>query len=1060
MKNENPNNNITMKNIYILLSLLLTIVATTTVQAQEATTSVTDDFSSYTTTTSGTTLGDNWVILPGTDGSYGAFGSSRDYVHYNEYDEHYVAGNSASNYTKGVWLVLKKQVSGTVTFTATNGNSSSAFTIYVSKAKESGESYEVTGNATSYSVPSRTSNAKTYTFEAGDEATYIAFCLVGSSKNPKLQSVTYTPYVDAGAIAKPKDFAVESTTYDSATFSWTAGGEETAWQMVYSTDADFDKDEATPIDITTNPYTLTGLSETTTYYAFLRAVNGEDVSSWTSVAEFTTPEQYPAPKDFRLSGFTYNSATLSWTAGSTETEWQIVCSTSADAMPDDAALKISTQENPYTITGLTTETTYYARIRANYGTGFSQWSEPIAFTPSSTMNLTVNDGAATDTKVPFYGYYVDGETGSQFIIPASKLAQMADRKMTTLTFHVQEQTVDLGNAQFSVYLKETDNTTFSSATLSWDDMEPCYTGKVSVTGNTMVVDLNSDVLYTGSNLLIGFKQVQAGSYKDITWIGETTGNNASAYYYKSSFITTNTSQFLPKVTITSIPKEELRAKMVVNAADPMAFGKITPESSNEAKQKTFTIQNTGNIPLTGISITASDESYVFGDYPTTIEPGTDPVTVTVTMDAATAGSHNAVMTIRADQQNDVVVNITGTYANAPATATLTIDGEAVGETVDFGITNRSKTKTVTVANSGDVTLHATISTTNATDFSLSDETLTVAPGEQGEFTVTFIYSSDSPDEEKTATITVSADGTDDVTFTATATPTLTFTEDFEDGIIPEGWQANGISVKKDNIGTYPLYNLESMAAVGNGGSEEKTLTTPLLTATEGDILTFDGFFYYSDEVMRVEYSTDKNTWNTLYSYEADTYENGATEQIEIAAPVSGTFYLRFTVNYFNGIDNISGFQIAKSDSHRAYVTGTDCPAEGKQGETYTATVTVTNSGTAAETLTARFFIGDTQYGSDTTEEIAAGATATFTVSFTPEEALQGDAFFTITNDNLNITTPAVAVSIEGEATGINGTTLFMGGKGDTYDISGRKLNDNSRLHRGIYVRNGKKYSVK
>lgn len=184
-----------MKNIYILLSLLLTIVATTTVQAQEATTSVTDDFSSYTTTTSGTTLGDNWVILPGTDGSYGAFGTSRDYVHYNEYDEHYVAGNSASNYTKGVWLVLKKQVSGTVTFTATNGNSSSAFTIYVSKAKESGESYEVTGNATSYSVPSRTSNAKTYTFEAGDEATYIAFCLVGSSKNPKLQSVTYTPYV-------------------------------------------------------------------------------------------------------------------------------------------------------------------------------------------------------------------------------------------------------------------------------------------------------------------------------------------------------------------------------------------------------------------------------------------------------------------------------------------------------------------------------------------------------------------------------------------------------------------------------------------------------------------------------------------------------------------------------------------------------------------------------------------------------------------------------------------------------------------------------------------------
>ena len=193
--------------------------------SSQAKAQTTDDFSSYTTTTSGTTLGDNWVII-GNDGSWAAFGSSRDYVHYNEYGEHYVAGNSNSNYTKGVWLVLKKQVSGTVTFTATNGNQSSTFTIYVSKATQSGDSYEVTGDASSYYVPSRTSTAKTFTFEAGDAPTYVAFCLVGTSKNPKLQSVTYTEYVASSTpTLNVTDFAAGSS-YDFGGVAVPAGTEK------------------------------------------------------------------------------------------------------------------------------------------------------------------------------------------------------------------------------------------------------------------------------------------------------------------------------------------------------------------------------------------------------------------------------------------------------------------------------------------------------------------------------------------------------------------------------------------------------------------------------------------------------------------------------------------------------------------------------------------------------------------------------------------------------------------------------------------------------------------
>lgn len=200
-----------MRKLNLLFVMLLSLMGVTQVCAQDEE-FVTDDFSGYTTTSSGTTLGENWVILPGSDGQWGAFGSTRDYVHYNEYGEHYVAGNSANNYNKGVWLVLKKQVVGDVTFTATNGNSNSAFTIYVSTAEASGESFAVTGTATSYSVPSRTSNAKSFTFNAGDNATYVAFCLVGTSKNPKLQSVTYKEASAAeGAVLSVSGFESGST---------------------------------------------------------------------------------------------------------------------------------------------------------------------------------------------------------------------------------------------------------------------------------------------------------------------------------------------------------------------------------------------------------------------------------------------------------------------------------------------------------------------------------------------------------------------------------------------------------------------------------------------------------------------------------------------------------------------------------------------------------------------------------------------------------------------------------------------------------------------------------
>jgi len=90
----------------------------------------------------------------------------------------------------------------------------------------------------------------------------------------------------------PTDFICSSITVNSATFSWTAGNEETAWKFAYSTDADFTPNIGTAASITANPYTLTGLTEGTTYYARICAdYGGGNYSDWTEKVAFTPSDE-------------------------------------------------------------------------------------------------------------------------------------------------------------------------------------------------------------------------------------------------------------------------------------------------------------------------------------------------------------------------------------------------------------------------------------------------------------------------------------------------------------------------------------------------------------------------------------------------------------------------------------------------------------------------------------------------------------------------------------------------------------------------------------------------
>ncbi len=155
----------------------------------------------------------------------------------------------------------------------------------------------------SFQVGYSTTDAETSSFTFGDEVKttntnwqeYTTTCPAGTKYIciACTSNNQYCLYIDDLVIDSdspyktPKAFATTGVTATTATFGWTARGDETAWQIAYSTTKGFDADAATKVDVTSNPYTLEGLTAETTYYARIRAdYSGGNYSAWSDEVSF------------------------------------------------------------------------------------------------------------------------------------------------------------------------------------------------------------------------------------------------------------------------------------------------------------------------------------------------------------------------------------------------------------------------------------------------------------------------------------------------------------------------------------------------------------------------------------------------------------------------------------------------------------------------------------------------------------------------------------------------------------------------------------------------------
>ncbi len=123
---------------------------------------------------------------------------------------------------------------------------------------------------------------------------------------------------------KPSNLLVHNVTGNMADVSWTAGGSEISWDIIYGP-AGFNPNNAGTLieNITTTTYTITGLNPTTNYQVYVLAqCDANDSSSWTGPFNFTTtqipatlPYVWDFENDFQEWTVVNGTQTNKWYAG-------------------------------------------------------------------------------------------------------------------------------------------------------------------------------------------------------------------------------------------------------------------------------------------------------------------------------------------------------------------------------------------------------------------------------------------------------------------------------------------------------------------------------------------------------------------------------------------------------------------------------------------------------------------------------------------------------------------------------------------------------------------------
>jgi hypothetical protein len=280
------------------------------------------------------------------------------------------------------------------------------------------------------SIPTYTGDAVSFTWNSGSYDSEVRFS-VFSPDGTELYEYGIPPADEnifvtdtsvstcaAPTCPDPSSLAASGETATTVDLAWTIGDSESLWdlELVDVTASGSATGTPTTEDVTSNPYTLSGLTPENEYKIYLRADcsgDNSDASDWIGPVSFTTPPTCPDPSSLAASGETATTVDLAWTIGDSESLWDLEL---VDVTASGSATGTPTTEdvtsNPYTLSGLTPENEYKIYLRADCSgdnSDTSDWVGPVSFTTlCSAYTIPYNEGFET-------GYTQDSDVGGCII---------------------------------------------------------------------------------------------------------------------------------------------------------------------------------------------------------------------------------------------------------------------------------------------------------------------------------------------------------------------------------------------------------------------------------------------------------------------------------------------------------------------------------------------------------------------------------------------------------------------------------------------------------------------
>ncbi len=184
----------------------------------------------------------------------------------------------------------------------------------------------------------------------------------------------------------PSGLEATATTFTTATLDWEANGIENQWS-IHVWNNTFNQEYTADA----HPFTVTGLDQTLTYNAAVKAIcgNGAAESEYSDTIQFTTAtcEQVTGVTATATNSTT---ATVNWTAASASS-YQIDYGPRGHGQGSGTIVNVDA--NNYTITGLSPETAYSVYVRAVCEPGvYGLWSTAVEFTTPSGDGIDLADG--------------------------------------------------------------------------------------------------------------------------------------------------------------------------------------------------------------------------------------------------------------------------------------------------------------------------------------------------------------------------------------------------------------------------------------------------------------------------------------------------------------------------------------------------------------------------------------------------------------------------------------------------------------------------------------------